>query len=165
MAGNEQKTCPPWVDEFVEAVGVGIDTGQVPAHYTIWGPDSWNGNEDDDGDEDLSDPWVVHFYPSLGQVKGGANDGAVVYPGVTVDLLTVQEAFEDVEDLRMSCGNSIGVLTNKDAFRGTVLEVEGWYDGHPVSLKVFDKPPGDAAVESYIDPKFVHVVNPKDYGR
>jgi hypothetical protein len=155
MAGDEARTCPSWIDEFLDDVGAGIDTGAVPAAYSVWGPD------DPDADEDLSDPWVVYFYPSLSQVVGGANDGAVVYPGLSVDLLSLQEYIEDIEELRFSSGNSVSATP----FRGCVLEVEGWYDGHPVCLKIFDKPPSDAKVDSIIHPNFVHVVQPEELGR
>jgi hypothetical protein len=155
MAGDESKTCPPWIDEFIEDAGIAINTGTVPTAYNVWGPD---GGEDD---EDLSDPWIVHFYPSLGEVKGGANDGAIVHPGLDVDLITIQECFEDIEEFRLSSG--ISMLEPR--YKGAMLEVIGWYDGHPVELKIFDKPPSDARVASSIHPDHVCVYNPEDPGR
>jgi hypothetical protein len=156
MAKDDARECPSWVDEFLDDAGSGIDTGQVPAAYSVWAPD------DPDEDEDLSDPWEVHFYPSLSEVKGGANDGAVVFPGLNVDLLTIQECMEDIETFELSSGNSVGI--GPKTFRGCVLEIQGWYDGHAVCLKIFDKPPGDAKVASVILPNFVHIVPPEEQG-
>ena len=154
MAEDKARECPDWIDAFLDDIGGAIDTGAVPSAYSVWGPD----DPSEDGGEDLSDPWVVYFYPSLSQVVGGANDGAVVYPGVSVDLLSLYETIEDIEELRFSSGNSV----SENPFRGCVIEVEGWYDGHPVCLKIFDKPPSDAKVDSIILPNFVHVVQPEE---
>jgi hypothetical protein len=151
MADSEEPTCPDWIDSFTEDVAVGIETGEVPAAYDVWGPDK------PDEEEDIDDPWVVHFYPSLCEVVGGAADGAIVHPGLEVDLLTVQECFEDVEDLRLTKG----LRASENGFDGAVLDITGWYEGHPVWLRIFDKPPRDAQVDSVIDHRKVFV-RPED---
>lgn len=135
MGDKAERTCPEWIDEIIDDIGVGIDSGVMPYAYDAWGPE---------GDEEYSDdPWVIHFYPTLSEVVGGAHDGSVVYPGITVDMTTIQECFEDIEYMTW-CTKPIG----EPRYHGSALEVMGWYEGHPVLLKIFEQPPSDDEVRT-----------------
>jgi hypothetical protein len=141
MAEGSKRVCPPWIDELTEFVGMCVETGVVPFAYDVWGPD------EPDQPEDLDDPWLVHFYPSLSEVVGGPKDGAVVYPGVSVDMLALQDLFEDIEDLTWNSR-----LRNREPrYDGAALSLSGWYDGHPVDLRIFDVPPDDGTIDTVFE--------------
>jgi hypothetical protein len=141
MAEDPRGLCPPWIDDLTEAVGHCIETGLVPVAYDVWGPD------EPDQAEDLDDPWEVHFYPSVSELVGGPKDGALIYPGLSVDVLGLLESFEDIEDLSWSSRSR----NREPRYDGAVLDLLGWYTGHPVRLRIFDEPPDDATVDSVIE--------------
>jgi hypothetical protein len=150
MAHDPEDPCPEWINEFIEDVGIGIETGSVQTAYSIYGPTK--------GDpKTRNHPWIVQFYPALSQIVGGRDDGAVVHAGLDVDLISVQEAFEEVEDMRWSSG----VGFDETPYEGAFLEVRGTYDGNEVTLQVYDKPPGDKRVVTVIDYRTV-LVRPQD---
>ena len=141
MSEDADGPCPPWIDEFTEDVGDCVSTGRVPVAYDVWGP------EEREAAENLDDPWEVHFYPSLSELVGGPEDGTQIYPGLSVDLLELQECFDDIDDLSWS-----NRLKNREPrYNGAVLDVTGWYQGHPVWLRIFDAPPDDASVDTVIE--------------
>jgi hypothetical protein len=140
MARGNEKAVPSWVDEFVEEAGDSIDSGDVPLAYMIWAP---LGSDEDS----LTDPWVVHYYPSVCEVVGGAHDGKAGHTGLDLDVVTLQECFEEVDELRWMSG----VYFNEEYGVGNHLQVSGHYDGHAVLLRIFDKPPRDEPVMSVID--------------
>jgi hypothetical protein len=152
----ERKTedaCPEWIDEFIEDVGVGIGTGDVQTAYSVYGPNKADPKTH-------GDPWIVQFYPALSEIVGGPNDGTVVHSGLEVDLISVQEAFEDVEDMRWTSG----VGFDETPYTGAILEIRGVYDGNDVTLQVYDKPPGDKHVVTVIDFRKV-LLGPQDRSR
>jgi hypothetical protein len=151
MAGDTAGQCPPWVDDFTEVVGQCIETGLVPIAYDVWGPD------EPDQPEDLTDPWEVHFYPSLSELVGGPKDGAVIYPGLSVEVLSLQEAFDEIEDLSWSSRSR----NREPRYAGAVLDLTGWYSGHPVRLRIFDEPPDDATIDTVFEHKSGRL-RPKD---
>jgi hypothetical protein len=141
MADEGKGVCPPWIDDFTEVVGDCFETGLVPIAYDVWGPD------DPGGPEDLADPWEVHFYPSLSEMVGGPRDGAIVYPGMTVDLIGVQDAFDDLETLSWGSRSR----RHEPRYDGSVLDAIGWYCGHPMWLRVFDVPPDDGTIDTLLE--------------
>ena len=142
MAGDDAEgLCPPWVDDLTDAVGLCIETGLVPFAYDVWGPEKPGESED------LADPWMIHFYPSLSELVGGPEDGAVIYPDLSVDLLALQECFDDLEDLSWS-GRS---RDHEPRYDGAVLDLTGWYCGHPIWLRIFDVPPDDGTIDTVIE--------------
>jgi hypothetical protein len=141
MAGDAAGAVPSWVDDFTEVVGDCFDLEHVPVAYDVWGPD------DPEDQDNIDDPWMVHFYPSLSELVGGPRDGSLVYPGVSVDVLALQELFDDIDDLSWS-----SQLKNREPrYNGAVLDVLGWYEDHPVWLRVFDAPPNDAQIDTIFD--------------
>jgi hypothetical protein len=141
MAGDAAGKCPPWIDEFTDDVGECFKTGVVPVAFDVWGPD------DMEGPEDLADPWVVHFYPSLSEMIGGPKDGAVVYPGISIDLLALMEFFDEIEEFRWGSRSR----EHEPRYDGAVLDLTGWYWGHPVWLRTFDAPPDDGTIDTVIE--------------
>jgi hypothetical protein len=145
MAESEpqRQACPEWVDRFTEDVSRAFATDQAPMAYDVWAP------EDPDKPEAAGDPWEVHFYPSLGEVVGGPEDGAVTYPPMKADVLRLQAVFDALDEV------SVSNLAKHRAPRydGTVLDLIGEFEGHPVFLRVFDAPPDDASVDAILDHK------------
>jgi len=141
MAEDAVGVCPPWVDRFTDAVGRCVETGLVPFAYDVWGPD------DQERPEDFDDPWEVHFYPSVSEMVGGPKDGTLIYPGLSVDLLGLLGPFDDIEDMSWS-----GRTRNRvPRYDGGVVEVRGWYRGHPVRLCIFEEPPDDATIDTVLE--------------
>jgi hypothetical protein len=153
MAHEAEDPCPDWINEFVEDVGIGIETGDVETAYSIYGPNKADPKT-------VDDPWIVQFYPALSEIVGGPDDGTVVHAGLEVDLISVQEAFEDVEDMRWNSG----VGFDETPYEGAILEVKGTYDGNDVTLQIYDKPPSDKRVVTVIDYRKV-LVAPKGRSR
>jgi len=141
MSGDAAGSCPPWIDDLTEVVGQCFDTELAPIAYDVWGPD------DPERPEDLDDPWEVHFYPSLSEMVGGPKDGAVLYPGLSVDLLALQGSFGEIEDLSWSSRSR----NREPRYRGSVLDLSGWYCGHPILLRIFETPPDDATIDTVIE--------------
>jgi hypothetical protein len=141
MAEEANPTCPAWVDAFTEAVGHCVKSGVVPVAYDVWGPD------DPEKPEARDNAWVVHFYPALSEMVGGPDDGAMVYPGLTVDVLSLLDPFDDIHDLSWSSQSR----NRETRYDGAVLDVTGLYRGHPVWLRIFDEPPDDARIDALIE--------------
>jgi hypothetical protein len=143
MAGDDRGTCPAWMDDFTEAVGLCIETERAPMAYDVWAPD------DPEQPDSLDNPWVVHFYPSLGEILGGPEDGAVTYPPMRVEVLEMINVFDDLDDLTMS-----NLTKHREPrYDGSVLDFLGHYQDHPVYLRIFDAPPDDATIDTVIDHK------------
>jgi hypothetical protein len=141
MSDDDKNACPPGIDDLTEAVGYCFETESVPMAYDVWGPARPGPPETTD------DPWDVHFYPSLSEVVGGPDDGAIIYPDMHVDLQAVIEIFKDVEEFAWSSRSK----NREPRYPGGVLDVVGWYDGHPVWLRIFDAPPDDATIDTVLE--------------
>jgi len=125
-----------------------------PAAYDVWGPD------EPEEPEDLADPWEVHFYPSLSELVGGPEDGAVVYPGLSVDMLALTESFDAIEELSWNSRSR-----NKEPrYKGAMLDLLGWYCDHPVRLRIFESPPSDATIDTVLEHRSGRL-RPKDQPR
>jgi hypothetical protein len=143
MAESERQPCPEWVDRFTDLVGGTFRTDRAPMAFDVWGPDEPGKPESPD------DPWEVHFYPSLGEVIGGPDDGAITYPPMKADVLKLQRAFDAIDEV------SVSNLAEHQAPRydGTVLDLIGEFERHPIRLRIFDAPPDDASIDAVIDHK------------
>jgi hypothetical protein len=140
MAEGDTGSCPDWVDEVVDAVGDCMVTDMAPMAFDVWGPD-------DPEAESLDDPWLVHFYPSLTEMVGGPKDGAVVFPGFTLDIQSLQECLDDIDELSLSSK----AMNREQRYDGTVLDLLGWYQEHPIWVRIFDVPPDDATIDSMME--------------
>lgn len=140
---DDRETCPAWMDRFTEAVGLAIETERAPMAYDVWAPE--NAEEP----ESFGNPWLVHFYPSLGEVIGGPEDGAVTYPPMRVDVQILIAMFDTIWDVTLS-----NLAKHREPrYDGTVLDFLGEFERHPVFLRVFDAPPDDATIDTLIDHK------------
>lgn len=77
----------------------------------------------------------------------------MIYPDPRVNLQAVIEIFQDVEELAWSSKSK----NREPRYPGGVLDVVGWYEGHPVWLRIFDTPPDDATIDTVPGHKSVRV--------
>ena len=84
------------------------------------------------------DPCELLVYPTPVELVGGAEDGAVVLPGFSLDLHVLLTHFDRVEACRWS-PNGLGPYDPD----GPCVSIEGLYQGHDVWLRVLAEPPED----------------------
>jgi len=84
------------------------------------------------------DHWQIWVYPTAAEIVGGAADGAVVFPGFTLDVQELSTAFEELEDVHWQA-HPFGPHDQE----GEHLSFEGVYDGHDVWLLVLSQAPGE----------------------
>ena len=82
---------PPWLESLVDTVAGCMET------HSEMGPlmFRWCNEEEH---------WEVMVYPAPGEVVGGADDGALVSPGFSLDVQGVSSAFEELVDVRTGAG-------------------------------------------------------------
>lgn len=85
-----------------------------------------------------ADQWEIWVYPTPAELVGGADDGAVVLPGFSLDVQQLSSAFEDIEDVRWQA-HPFGPHDTE----GEHVSFEGVYNGHGVWLLVLSHAPGD----------------------
>jgi len=84
------------------------------------------------------DPCELMVYPTPVELVGGAEDGAVVLPGFSLDLHVLLAHFDRVEACRWS-PHGLGPYDPD----GPCVSIEGLYQGHDVWLRVLAEPPED----------------------
>jgi hypothetical protein len=138
---------------MIPAGGVGVETGQdwpawaitlfeaVVASVEFKGIGTLQGAYAAAEDED--DAHLIEVAPALAELAvAGPDDGATVWTGIHhVDLLAIQQAFDEVEAVGM-------LLDNEDG--SPELSVEGLVEGRQVVVTLYAKPFDDAEVESVI---------------
>jgi hypothetical protein len=95
------------------------------------GPLAFRWGSDDDF-------WEVKVYCTPGEAVGGAEDGAVLVPGFSLDLMELMSVFEELTDARWRT-HSFGPHDQE----GPHISVEGVYQGHHVYLQVLAEAPED----------------------
>jgi len=80
----------------------------------------------------------IAVYSTPGEVVGGAEDGAIIIPGFSLDVQELISAFEEVVDLHWR-SQSFGPRDNL----GPHVSIEGVYQGHGVWLQVLAEAPED----------------------
>ena len=65
------------------------------------------------------------MYCNAGEVVGGAQDGAVIVPGFSLDVRELMSAFEKLTDVHW-CSQPFG----PDDYRAPHISIEGIYQGH-----------------------------------
>jgi hypothetical protein len=123
-------TPPAWLDALVETT---VNSMEVHSPSTI-------GYRYYEADDD--EPWEVILYPTPVELRGGAEDGAVLSPGFSLDLKALCEAFEEISALEWTA-HPFGP---RDAENPSVA-LEGRYQAHAVYLRILayapaDEPPG-----------------------
>ncbi len=120
---EEDSEEPAWLDDLLEAVAhcVEPDSPMGPLGMRYW--------EEDDF-------WEIRIFPTPVELVGGAQDGAVVLPGFTLDLRELQAAFEEIVEC---VWNALGLNVPE----GPHVAIEGTFQGHEVYLQVLARPPED----------------------
>ncbi len=85
-----------------------------------------------------NDFWEIAVYSTPGEVVGGADDGAIIVPGFSLNVQELMSAFEVVASLHWR-SHSFGPHDNL----GPNVSIEGVYQGHEVWLKVLAEAPED----------------------
>jgi len=118
---------PNWLETLVDIVANCIEAhnamGPLEYRYSL--------------EEEITELIV---YPTPVELVGGAVDGAIVVPGFSLDVLTLQSAFEPVEAVSWQA-HGLG----PHDLEGPHLSVEGRYQGHAVWLRVLAEPPQETA--------------------
>jgi hypothetical protein len=120
-AARQETELPEWLDDFVEAVA-----GHMLADETM-GPLGVLYREEDNF-------WEVMLYPSPVEMIGGAEDGAVVHPGFSLDLEGLRAMFDRVDDSGFNTHGGCGSL-------GPCLWLEGEYRGREIVLRILTAAP------------------------
>jgi len=116
---------PQWLTSLVDAVGGCMET------HCAAGPLAFRwGNEDDF--------WEVTVYCTPGEAVGGAEDGAVLVPGFSLDLMGLTSIFDELTDSHWQA-HPFGPHDHG----GPHISVEGTYRGHQVFLQVLAEAPED----------------------
>ena len=84
------------------------------------------------------DFWEIAVYSTPGEIVGGAQDGAVIVPGFSLDMQGLISAFEKVAVFHWR-SQSFGPHDNL----GPHVSIEGVYQGHEVWLQVLAEAPED----------------------
>ena len=123
---------PLWASELFEAIVASIESKGIGsfqgAYYEA---------------EESEDTHQIEVAPALAQLaRAGPDDGATVWALIhNVDLLAIQQAFDQVGSVGM-------LLDNEDG--SPELTVEGELQGRQVLVTIYAKPFDDAEVESVI---------------
>ncbi len=116
---------PQWLTALIDTVGSCMEV------HCAAGPLAFRwGNEDDF--------WDVMIYCSPGEAVGGAEDGAILVPGFSLDLKELMSVFEELTDVHWR-SQSFGPHDQE----GQHISVEGVYQGHHVYLQVLAEAPED----------------------
>jgi hypothetical protein len=84
------------------------------------------------------DFWNVRVYYAPGEAIGGAEDGAILVPGFSLDLMALMSVFEELTDACW-CAHSFGPHDQE----GPRISIEGMYQGNHVYLQVLAEAPDD----------------------
>jgi len=116
---------PAWMENLVEVISECVEAqrpmGPLGYRYLAQG-----------------DPCELMVYPTPVELVGGAEDGAVVLPGFSLDLQALLAHFDRVEACRWS-PSGLGPYDPD----GPCVSIEGLYQGHDVWLRVLAEPPED----------------------
>ena len=120
---------PLWASELFETIVASIESKGIGRFQGAY--------DEDEGTHQ------IEVAPALAQLaRAGPDDGATVWCLIhNVDLLAIQQAFDQVEAMGM-------LLDNEDG--SPELSVEGELQGRHVLVTIYAKPFDDAEVESVI---------------
>ena len=118
-----------WMTALVEGVADCLE-----AHSPLGGL-GWRYQEE----EELL---ALLVYPTPVQLVGGEEDGAIVMPGFSLDVLALSAVFERVTALSWQAH-----AWGPDDADGPHLSLEGTYHGHAVWLRVLAEAPADEQPE------------------
>jgi len=116
---------PQWLTSLVDTAGNCMEA------HSASGPLAFRWRKENDF-------WEIAVYSTSGEVVGGADDGAIIVPGFSLDVQGLMSAFEKVVDLHWQSQSS-GPHDNQ----GPHVSIEGIYQGHEVWLQVLAEAPED----------------------
>jgi len=116
---------PQWLASLVDAVG-----NCMQSHCAL-GPLAFRWRQEDNF-------WEIAVYATPGEVLGGAEDGAIIVPGFSLNVQELMSVFEELTDVNW-CSQSFGPHDN----RGPHISIEGVYQGHEVYLEILAEAPED----------------------
>lgn len=116
---------PQWLTSLVDAVGNCMEV------HCAAGPLAFRWGSEDDF-------WEVMVYCAPGEAVGGAEDGAVLVPGFSLDVSELMSIFEELRDSHWQ-SHSFGPHGHK----GSHISIEGVFQGHHVYLQVLAEAPED----------------------
>jgi hypothetical protein len=114
---------PAWIEDLVNLV-----SGCLEAHSAMGPLEYWYNAE--------AEIVELVVYPTPVELIGGEFDGAVVVPGFSLDVQSLQTAFERVNALQW-CAHGMGPFD----LEGAHLSLEGLYQGCQLWLRVLAEPP------------------------
>ncbi len=117
---------PPWLADLVDSVSACIE-----AHSPMGPLEYWYSTK-----EEITE---LIIFPTPVELVGGAVDGAVVVAGFSLDLHTLQAAFERLDAVYWQA-HSLG----SHDVEGPHLSLEGVYQGQEVWLRMLSEPPEEA---------------------
>ena len=124
---------PQWLTSLVDAVG-----NCMEAHCAS-GPLGFSWRQEDDF-------WEISVYSTPGEIVGGAQDGAVIVPGFSLDVQELMLSFESVADLHWR-SQAFGPHDNL----GPHVSIEGVSQGRQVWLQVLAEAPDDEEPRFKVD--------------
>jgi hypothetical protein len=116
---------PQWLVSLVDLVGNRMEP------HSATGPLAFRWRQE-------GDFWEIAVYYTPGEVIGGAEDGAVVVPGFSLDVQELISAFEKVAGV---CWRSHSFGPHDSL--GPHISIEGVYQGHEVWLQILAEAPED----------------------
>ena len=122
-ASVDELDASDWLEELIGQIA------ELMTFHSPAGPLGYRYGEEDGF-------WEIAVYPTPVEIVGGADDGEVVLPGFQVDLLVLQELFDEIEDFGW---DGLGLCSHG----GPHVWVEGLYQGRHVFLTVLAEAPED----------------------
>ena len=121
----ETSLAPQWIEDLVGAVSVclSVHSPMGPLGYRYLPDEEW---------------WILLVYPTPVELLGGAEDGAQMVTGFTLEVRDLLAVFSDIEAIHWQT-QSFG---DHDLL-GPHLSIEGVYQDHQVWLQVLAEPPED----------------------
>jgi hypothetical protein len=117
---------PAWLTNLIEL---------IMEHLDVHSPGAFGyryGQEEDD------EVWEIMLYPTPVELQGGSADGEWVFPGFSLDLKPLYEAFDTVDVLYWT-SQSFGPHDQDNPS----IAFEGRFQGHSVYLSILAYAPDD----------------------
>lgn len=114
---------PAWLESLADVVCISVEA------YSAMGPFGFRYLQD-------GADWELIIYPTPVELIGGAEDGALVYSGFSLDVQFLLSQFDQV--------TAVQWLTHDfspSESEGPQLSIEGTYQGHNIWLRVLSNPP------------------------
>lgn len=126
-------TTPPWLEALVELVA-----NAMQAHSAL-GPLAYRYRHEDD-------VWAIVLYPTPVALRGGPDDGTVVFPGFSLDVKQLLAIFEELVAV-----NWTTQPFGPEDLDNPSITIEGRFQGQSVYLQILAEAPPDEAPRLTLD--------------